>query len=150
MSSCSLADCASLSSFSSSSGDFIVYQNESTPSGAEAQMSSTLTIVFSERFRVGSSLNRYPLNVNKRCISLIFPRSSFHLDSAQMPSFQLWMRSNIRDMTGPGNAGGRSGNRRTSSFKNSLVAIWRCSGYPHDWTSVSRRAKARMAMWGFL
>lgn len=112
--------------------------------------SSAPTMVFSSIFCLGASLNRYPLNVSKRCISLIFPRSSFHLDSAQMPSFQPWMRSNIRAMMGPGNGGGRSGNRRTSSFKNSLVAIWRWSGYPHDWTSVSRRANANMAIWGFL
>lgn len=41
-------------------------------------------------------------------------------------------------MTGPIIAGGRSGKRRTSSFKNSLVDIWRWKGYPHCLTSVSR------------
>lgn len=67
-----------------------------------------------------------------------------------MPSFQPWMSSRILDITGPGNGGGLSGNLRTSSFRNSLVDIWRWKGYPQDWTRVSRRESARMAMWGFL
>lgn len=81
-------------------------------------------------------------------MSLMFPRSSFHRDSEQIVSFQSWMSSRMRDMTGPGNGGGRSGKRRTSSLRNSLVEIWRWKGYPHVWTSVSRSASASMATWG--
>ena len=72
---------------------------------------------------LGISLNLYPLNVNNLYISLIFPKSSFHLDSVHMPSFHPPISSKILDITGPGKGGGRSGNRRTSSFRNSLVEI---------------------------
>ena len=59
------------------------------------------------------------------------------------------MSSSMRDMTGFGNGGGRSGNRLTSSFRNSLVEICRWNGYPQDWTRVSSSASASTAMCGF-
>ena len=98
----------------------------------------------------GISRKRYPLNVKSLCISLMFPRSSFQRESEHMPSFHPWISSRILDITGPGNGGGRSGNLRTSSFRNSLVDIWRWNGYPHDCTRVSNNDNARMAMCGFL
>ncbi len=82
-------------------------------------------------------------------MSLIFPKSSFHLDSTQIPSFQPRIRSRIRSITGVRERGGCSGKRRTSSLRNSFVEIWRWKGYPQDWTRVSNIASARRATCGF-
>lgn len=50
--------------------------------------------------------------------------------------------SSILPMTRPVTIGGLSGKRRTSSFKNSLVDICRCIGYPQFLTRCSMTDKA--------
>jgi len=61
-------------------------------------------------------------------MSRMWTRSSLRLLDAQIVHFHSCTSSRIFFIGGGGYVGGRSGNRRTSSLRNSLVLIWRWNG----------------------
>lgn len=96
-------------------------------------------------------------------MSLMCPISSLYLESSVKATFHSLIKYRMRSITGLAmncwggtkskwfhwfsgadwtglgayRAGGRSGNRRTRLFKNSLDAIWRWKGYPQFLTQLS-------------
>ena len=65
------------------------------------------------------------------------PRSSLYLEVWHIVIRHSSIASRILFCTLVGRIGGRSGKRRTSSLRNSLVLIWRWNGYPQFLTQIS-------------
>lgn len=70
-------------------------------------------------------------------MSRMCTRSSLRLLVTQMVERHSCTSSRIFFMGGGGKVGGRSGKRRTSSLRNSLVLIWRWNAYPQFLTRMS-------------
>lgn len=107
-----------------------------------------------------SLFRKSPLYRSSRYISLMCTRSSLCRDISAKATFHSFIRYKIRWMTGFGkgyikymffylvdasfsivDAGltaGRSGNLRTSSLRNSFVAICKWKGYPQFFTQLSK------------
>lgn len=71
-------------------------------------------------------------------MSRIKPRSSLYRDVWQMVCLHSSIASRMRCCTRDGRIGGRSGNLRTSSLRNSFVLICSWKGYPQFLTQMSR------------
>lgn len=66
------------------------------------------------------------------------PRSSLYLEVWHIVCLHSSIDSRILCCALEGLMGGRSGNLRTNSFRNSFVLIWRWKGYPQFLTHISR------------
>lgn len=113
-------------------GEYIWLSQNSLCINSDLRKMITFSLV---NLRVGRRV--LPFIRRRRCISRMCAKSLGSLAAATIVARHSSIISRIRRCARDGRGGGRSGNRRTNSFRKSFVAICRWKGYPQFLTHIS-------------